>query len=144
MNLIDKVEYQKYLSNLNEKDVAILNSKYNYYTVSFESVGGLVMPLILQFTFTDGSKEVVRIPAEIWKMNDKNVSKVFFFEKELAGIELDPFLETADVDLSNNNWPPKMQPSKFELYERKAYNWGGYGENPMQRAKKNEELKNKQ
>ena len=37
-----------------------------------------------------------------------------------------------------------MQPSKFELYERKAYNWGGYGENPMQRAKKNEELKNKQ
>ena len=77
-------------------------------------------------------------------MNHKNVSKVFFFEKELAGIELDPFLETADVDLSNNNWPPKMQPSKFELYERKAYNWGGYGENPMQRAKKNEELKNKQ
>ncbi len=144
VNLIDKVDYQKYLANLNEKDVAILNSKYNYYTVSFESIGGLVMPLILQFTFTDGSKEVVRIPAEIWKMNHKNVSKVFFFEKELAGIELDPFLETADVDLSNNNWPPKMQPSKFELYERKAYNWGGYGENPMQRAKKNEELKNKQ
>jgi hypothetical protein len=143
VNLIDKVDYQKYLANLNEKDVAILNSKYNYYTVSFESIGGLVMPLILQFTFTDGSKEVVRIPAEIWKMNHKNVSKVFFFEKELAGIELDPFLETADVDLSNNNWPPKMQPSKFELYERKAYNWGGYGENPMQRAKKNEELKNK-
>lgn len=144
VNLIDKVDYQKYLANLNEKDVAILNSTYNYYTVSFESVGGLVMPLILQFTFTDGSKEVVKIPAEIWKMNHKNVSKVFFFEKELAGIELDPFLETADVDLSNNNWPPKMQPSKFELYERKAYNWGGYGENPMQRAKKNEELKNKQ
>jgi len=144
VNLIDKVEYQKYLANLNEKDVAILNSTYNYYTVSFESVGGLVMPLILQFTFTDGSKEVIKIPAEIWKMNHKNVSKVFFFEKELAGIELDPFLETADVDLSNNNWPPKMQPSKFELYERKAYNWGGYGENPMQRAKKNEELKNKQ
>lgn len=144
VNLIDKVDYQKYLANLNEKDVAILNSKYNYYTVSFESIGGLVMPLILQFTFTDGSKEVIRIPAEIWKMNHKNVSKVFFFEKELAGIELDPFLETADVDLSNNNWPPKMQPSKFELYERKAYNWGGYGENPMQRAKKNEELKNKQ
>ncbi|MDT8411042.1 MAG: M1 family metallopeptidase [Vicingaceae bacterium] len=143
VNLIDKVEYQKYLSNLNEKDVAILNSTYNYYTVSFESVGGLVMPLILQFTFTDGSKEVVRIPAEIWKTNHKNVSKVFFFEKELAGIELDPFLETADVDLSNNNWPPKMQPSKFELYERKTYNWGGYGENPMQRAKKNEELQNK-
>jgi len=144
VNLIDKVEYQKYLSNLNEKDIAILNSKYNYYTVSFESIGGLVMPLILQFTFTDGSKEVIKIPAEIWKINHKNVSKVFFFEKELAGIELDPFLETADVDLSNNNWPPKMQPSKFELYERKAYNWGGYGENPMQRAKKNEELKNKQ
>ena len=144
VNLIDKVDYQKYLANLNEKDVAILNSKYNYYTVSFESIGGLVMPLILQFTFTDGSKEVIKIPAEIWKMNHKNVSKVFFFEKELAGIELDPFLETADVDLSNNNWPPKMQPSKFELYERKAYNWGGYGENPMQRAKKNEELKNKQ
>jgi hypothetical protein len=104
-------------------------------------VGGLVMPIILQFTFEDGSKEVVRIPAEIWRRNHKNVSKVFAFKKELASIEVDPFLETADVDLSNNNWPAKPQPTKFELYQRKEYNWGGYGENPMQRAKKNEELK---
>ena len=100
------------------------------------------MPIIINFTFKDGTSEVVRIPAEIWKTNDKNVSKVFFFKKEVISIGMDPFLETADVDFSNNNWPPKMELSKFELYKRKKYGWGQDGkENPMQRAKRNEELK---
>lgn len=140
--LIDKEEYKKYLSKLDEKEIAILNSDYNYYTVQFESVGGLVMPIILEFSFKDGSKEVIRIPAEIWKTNHKEVSKVFAFKKEVIGVEIDPFLETADVDVTNNAFPRKLEPSKFELYKRATFGWGADGkENPMQRAKKNEELK---
>jgi len=140
--LIDKEAYKNYLSKLDENEIAFLNGDYNYYTIQFESIGGLVMPIILEFTFKDGSKEVIRIPAEIWKKNHENVSKVFAFKKEVVGVELDPFLETADVDLTNNAWPRKVQPSKFELFKRVEYGWRDDGrENPMQRAKRNEELK---
>ena len=138
---LDKHEYQKYISKLTEADVKLLEGDYNYYTVDFKNLGGLVMPVIVNFTFKDGTTEVVRIPAEIWKKNDKEVSKVFFFKKEVISIGLDPFLETADVDFSNNNWPPQMELSKFKLYKNKKYGWGaGEKENPMQRAKHSEEL----
>lgn len=144
VTLVDKEEYQKYLSKLSEEDVKLLNSDYNYYSVDFENIGGLVMPLILNFTFKDGTSEEIRIPAEIWRRNDKNVSKIFTFKKELQSIEMDPWLETADTDLNNNHWPRKAQLSKFKLYKGKSYGWGDNGsENPMERAKRNEELKNK-
>jgi len=144
VTLVDKADYQKYLSKLSEDDIKILESDYNYYAIDFENKGGLVMPIILNFTFKDGTNEVVRIPAEIWKQNDKNVSKVFFFKKEVTNIDLDPFLETADVNFDDNSWPAKLTPSKFQLYKAKKYGWrkvDGSSENPMQRAKRNEELK---
>ena len=140
---LDKHEYEKYMAKLDENDIKLLEGNYNYYAVDFENIGGLVMPVIVNFTFKDGTTEVVKIPAEIWKKNDKNVSKVFFFKKEVVSIGLDPFLETADVDFSNNNWPPQMELSKFKLYKRKKYGWGQDGkENPMQRAKRSEKLEN--
>ena len=77
------------------------------------------MPVILNFSFKDNSNEIVKIPAEIWKKNDKDITKVFAFNKEVIQIELDPFLETADTDRSNNFWPQKLVPSKFELYKFK-------------------------
>ncbi|MCB0409174.1 MAG: M1 family peptidase [Flavobacteriales bacterium] len=142
VTLLDQEDYKKYLKKLDEKDIEILNAGYNYYNISFENIGGLVMPLILNFIFSDGTNEEVRIPAEIWVRNNYNVSKTFFFKKEVVGVELDPWLETADTDLNNNNWPPKMQPTKFEIYKDKKYGWGADGrENDMQRARKNEELK---
>ena len=67
----------------------------------------------MNFTFKDGSSEEVRIPAEIWRKNDKNVSKIFFFKKEVASIEMDPWLETADINLNDNHWPRKTQLSKW-------------------------------
>jgi len=144
VTLVDKADYQKYFSKLSEDDIKLLESDYNYYTVNFENKGGLVMPIILRFTFKDGTNEVIRIPAEIWKQNDKKVSKVFFFRKEVSNIDLDPFLETADVDLDNNGWPAKLAPSKFQLFQQKKYGWGKTddSENLMQRAKRNEGLKN--
>lgn len=144
VTLVDQEEYDKYKAKLSEEDVKVLESDYNYYEVEFENIGGLVMPLVLNFKFKDGSAEEVRIPAEIWRKNDKNVSKVFFFKKEVESIEMDPWLETADTEMYNNNWPRKSQLSKFQLYQQKKYGWGASGsENPMQRAKRNEELKKK-
>jgi len=93
--------------------------------------------LILEFTFSDGSTVIERIPAEVWQHNNYNISKIFFFEKELVSVTLDPFVETADVDLNNNSWPRKIVPSKFQLYKMSDY-YSGEGENPMQRQKREE------
>ena len=144
VTLVDQEEYDKYKSNLSEDDIKVLEADYNYYEVEFENIGGLVMPLILNFTFKDGSSEEVRIPAEIWRKNDKNVSKIFFFKKEVESIVMDPWLETADTEMYNNSWPRKTQLTKFKLYQQKKYGWGADGkENQMQKAKRNEELKKK-
>lgn len=141
VSLLDKKDYQNYIKKLEPKYLEMLNSTYNYYNVTFENIGGLVMPLVLNFTFKDGSSQEIRIPAEIWVKNDTEVSKIFFFDKEVTSIELDPWLETADVDLNNNSWPEKVHPSKFELFKRKDYKWDSDAkENPMQRAKRSEKL----
>ena len=95
------------------------------------------MPVILEFEFEDGTKEKVYIPAEIWRFGDTEVSKVFWFEKEVLRISLDPNLETADVNRNNNYWPPRMEPTRFELYKQRQREQ----ENPMQRKKRAEEMK---
>jgi hypothetical protein len=144
ITLVDQEEYDKYIATLSKDDIKILESDFNYYNVEFENIGGLVMPIILNFTFKDGSTEVVRIPAEIWRKNHESVSKLFFFKKEVNSIEMDPWLETADTDLNNNNWPRKPQLSKFQLFIENKDRWGNDdSENLMQRAKRNEELKKK-
>lgn len=129
---IDREEYERYRKSLGEDEKALLDADYSFYEIKFENKGGLVMPVILRFTFADGSQEVSRHPAEIWLKNEDAFNKVFVFEKELRKIELDPFLETADTDFNNNYWPTQAQPSRFELYRSRNYN----RENPMQRAKK--------
>ena len=127
--VLDKEEYQAYLSGLSEQERATLAADKYYYELSFENIGGLVMPIILEFTFADGTTEVKRIPAEIWRMGTKEVSKVFPFTKEVVGVVLDPYLETADVDTSNNYYPSRSTVSRFDLYQRGER----AGENPMQR-----------
>ncbi len=129
--------YKTFITKLSEKDKALLNSDLNFYQLDFKNVGGLVMPIILQFDFEDGSHETAFIPAEIWRKNEEEVSKVFAFEKEVTNIILDPMLETADTDLNNNYFPRQSIPSRFELFERsKAARGASYGSNPMQKAKK--------
>jgi hypothetical protein len=100
-----------------KKHKQFLNGNYNFYQIDFKNVGGLVMPIILEFTFEDGTTEVQRIPVEIWRRNSEAVSKVFHFNKTVANITLDPYYETADVDLTNNNWPKKEQPSAYKFIQ---------------------------
>ena len=119
-----------FLKSLSVDEKALLNSNKNYYELEFSNIVGLVMPIILEFTFKDGTQEIVRIPAEIWKRNSEKIKKVFILDKELVNIKLDPFLETADIDLNNNYWPPRNEPTRFQLYKSNE----GKIENPMQRS----------
>ena len=114
----DRELYESFLNEISESDKELLNSGYEFYQIDFENKGGLVMPLILQFTFVDGTSELVRIPAEIWRRDNDAVSKVFFFKKELASVALDPFLETADCEVYDNYWPRRMIPSRFDIFEQ--------------------------
>lgn len=89
----------------------------NMYELTFSNKGGLVMPIIIEWTFKDGSKEVDRIPVYIWRKNENKVIKTFMKSKEVASIKLDPMRETADINTDNNNWPSVTTPSKFQLFK---------------------------
>ena len=93
----------------------------NYYVVEFSNLGGLVMPILLELTYTDGTKEQQYIPAEIWRRTPKNVRKLIVTEKgkELASVAVDPGWETADVDVENNYYPRRIIPSRVEAYKAK-------------------------
>ncbi len=132
----EKKKYKDFLANLSESDKSLLNTDYYFYELSFSNLGGLVMPLILEFKFEDGTKSMKRIPAEIWKKNNDKIQKVFGFNKEVKSICLDPFLETADTDLNNNSWPMIYHLSTFELFKEKS-SWDKMKKsNPMKENKK--------
>ena len=134
-SILDKEDYLNNIENLGEAELEILNADKNYYELQFSNLGGLVMPVILEFEYVDGTEEVVRIPAELWKSNNEQVSKVFVFDKELARVTLDPFLETADVDRNNNYWPARIEPTRFQLFKDRNRRQ----ENPMQRDRRAKE-----
>jgi len=81
-------------------------------------VGGLVTPLVIEWTFKDGSKEVERIPAEVWRLNENMITKVFIKDKEVVNILLDPNFELADVEMRNNIFPKKTTTSKFDQFKK--------------------------
>ena len=111
-----------------------VGSKY-FYEVSFSNKGGLVMPIIIEWTFKDGTKQVDRIPAQVWRHNEKSVTKAFMKDKEVASLKLDPLRETADIDETNNNWGTIPTPSKFAVFKQKQQTRGqSTGITPMQKA----------
>lgn len=109
------------------------------YQIDFANKGGLVMPIIVEFTFEDGTKKIDRIPAQIWRKNENKVSKAYYFDKKVKSIQLDPHKETADIDTSNNHWGTMPEPSKFQIFKQsEERRRGGARErmNPMQVAEK--------
>ncbi|HJW28958.1 MAG TPA: hypothetical protein VJ508_06865, partial [Saprospiraceae bacterium] len=123
----------KYDQTFTEKEKKEKFGDNNYYELCFSNKGGLVMPVIIEWTFKDGTKEVERIPVEIWRKNENQFCKVFMKTKEVTGIVIDPYKETADIDVSNNNWPVKQLPSRFEVFKQNKMQ---EVKNPMQRAAK--------
>ncbi|MEP5255561.1 MAG: M1 family metallopeptidase [Winogradskyella arenosi] len=93
-----------------------------FYEVTFEKPGGLVMPLIVEFTYADGTTSRETYPAQVWRLNDQEVSKAIASEKEIVSIVVDPDLETADVDTSNNSWPKEVKSSDFDKFKQKVRN----------------------
>ncbi len=97
----------------------IKQPKY-FYNVTFEKPGGLVMPIIVEFTYADGTTKTETYPSQIWRYNDNEVTKAIASEKEIVSIKLDPKLETADIDTSNNSWPKEVKDSDFDKFKNKV------------------------
>ena len=125
--------------NLTEKEREKFKNLIGYQ-IDFSNKGGLVMPLILEFTFEDGSKLSDKISAQIWRKNEKSISKTYFFDKKLKSIQLDPMKETADIDTSNNFWGTFSEPTKFQVFkdrqQQRARGAAAGMVNPMQAAGK--------
>ena len=102
-----------------EQKMQIAGGK-NLYELTFSNKGGLVMPIIIEWTFKDGTKQVDRIPVQIWRKNENKVIKTFMKDKEVASIKLDPLRETADIDEKNNVWNVSAEPSRFQLFKARA------------------------
>lgn len=96
-----------------EEQAKLVVPKY-FYQVTFDKPGGLVMPVIVELTFEDGTTENHVFPAQIWRLNDAEVSRTFATQKAITKIVVDPKLETADIDVTNNTWPKQEVPSKFD------------------------------
>ena len=94
------------------------------------------MPIIIEWTYKDGTKEIERIPAQVWRLNEKSVVKTFIKSKEVASIQLDPLRETADIDVSNNSWNKAPEPSRFTIFKQKQATLRAAvpAPNPMQKA----------
>lgn len=139
VDALDIKEYEGLKKRLDKGKLDLLNAGYFFYELTFKNIGGLVMPLIIEISYTDNTTEVVRIPAEIWRRKENVVSKVLVLEKEVASFQLDPFLETADTDLQNNMWPKRALPSRYDLFQQRKMRMQ-QRENPMQRQKRVDEL----
>ncbi len=124
----EKKKFAKYLKDLKPEQRQLLGLKTHFYVVDFENKGGLVMPVILKVTHEDKTTREIRLPAEIWVKNSQQTSHLIMSTKPIASIELDPHLETADVDRNNNHFPPQMIKSRFKLYKESK------SRNEMQKA----------
>jgi len=131
---IAKEDYTRFYNSLSDSEKKLLGSGDNFYEVSFERKGGLLMPVIIQLQYADGTKEDFRYPAEVWKKLPENkITKVFRSSKEVKKFILDPYLETADINTEDNQYPrQKAEPSRFEVFKQQSTP----SENEMQRAKR--------
>jgi len=140
MQVYDTAKYAIQVPGRFEPLDAEAKAKYGnkyLYQLTFNNKGGLVMPIIIEWTYKDGTKEIDRIPAQVWRMNENQVTKSFMKDKEVASIQLDPLRETADIDLTNNTWGAiTTPPTRFQLF--KARQGAGRGQStgitPMQNA----------
>lgn len=111
-------DYREFMNRINEKELRTNLESKNIYELTFKNTGGLVSPIIIEWTYKDGSKEIEKLPAEIWRTNELEVKKVFVKEKEVVNIVIDPDQATADVNASDNVFPKRAAPSKFDQLKK--------------------------
>ena len=110
------------MDNFSAAERATMKQPKYFYSVTFNKPGGLVMPIIVEYTYADGTSKTEKYPAQIWRLNDKEVSKAIASAKEIVSITVDPKLETADVDTSNNSWPREVKQGEFDEFKNKVKN----------------------
>ncbi len=123
----DRKAYQRFLKGLNEQDKKILEQDNHFYVVDLKNLGGLVMPVIFGIEYEDGHKEEIRMPAEIWRQNNQQVSKLIITPRVIKSIVLDPHLQTADTNLENNYFPRRVLKSRFQVFKERKQP----GNNPL-------------
>jgi len=112
--------YGEFANRLDDKAMISKMETKNFYEITLSNKGGLIMPVIIEWTFKDGSKEIERLPAEIWRINETKVTKVFAKDKEVVNVVIDPLKETADISIENNVFPKAPQPNKFDELKKKG------------------------
>ncbi|MEC7459740.1 MAG: M1 family metallopeptidase [Pseudomonadota bacterium] len=121
---VERNRYSSFLEGLEpwEREVLerAISEDLNYYILEFSNQGGLVMPILLQFDYADGSSEEMRIPAEIWRRSPAAVKKLVVTEKDIVSIIIDPLQETSDVNIENNYYPRRFIPSRIESFKRQG------------------------
>jgi hypothetical protein len=105
------------MDNMDASERAAIKEPRYFYEVTFDKLGGIPMPIIVEYTYADGTKENVTYPAEIWRKNDAEIKRVIASQKELVGIIVDPKAETADIDVTNNAWPKEPQKTDFDKFK---------------------------
>jgi hypothetical protein len=129
----DKKRQEQYLGTLTEDEKKLVAAGMNFYTINIKNKGGVPMPIIVKMVFEDGTDEIVRIPAEIWRLNDRDIKKVIPTKKKVVQWTLDPFFEIADIETANNSFPKEpQQPTKFQLFKMRP----NQNTNPMQDAQR--------
>ncbi len=112
--------YGEFQNRVDDKAIIRKLENKNLYEITLSNKGGLVMPVIIEWTYRDGSKEVDRIPAEIWRTNETTVTKVFIKDKVVAHVVIDPMKETSDINTEDNAFPRVAQPTKFDEFKKKG------------------------
>jgi len=110
--------YGEFRNRINDNDIRQKLENKNIYEVTLKNTGGLISPVIIEWTFKDGTKELERIPAEVWRTNEREVKKIFVKEKEVVNIVIDPNLETADINVNDNVFPKKPAENKFDQFKK--------------------------
>ncbi len=129
----DKKRYEQTMAGLAEDEKKLVESNKNFYVVNLKNVGGLPSPVIIKMNYEDGTDEVIRIPAEIWRLNDKEIKKVIPTDKKVVKWTLDPFYETADIDTKTNFFPREPEePTRFQVFKQTRPSQP----NPMQQQQK--------
>jgi hypothetical protein len=108
------------MDNFTPEQQKELKSPKFFYQVTYNKPGGLVMPIIVEYTYADGTKKRETFPAQIWRLNDKQAVRAIASDKEIVSMMIDPDLETADVDTTNNMWPREVKESEFDKFKNKT------------------------
>jgi hypothetical protein len=112
--------YQEFRNKVDDKAIITKLEGKNFYEITLTNKGGLVMPVIIEWTYKDGSKEIERLPAEIWRLNETKVTKVFAKTKEVATVTIDPLQETTDINSGDNAFPRAQPVNKFDELKKKS------------------------